>query len=411
MKKVSSTILKLIILSTLVVGFSGCMNTGLKLVPNQKYISNYKNDNALDNKKSVVYIINNFTNLLVECNDKRYLVDKNEYLPCTINRPINTIAIAYINPGVYGSKLLETENAYPTTYLAVDNVSDKELFYLYNFESSGPSMPIMSFKKIDPQVGMSIVGNPEYKITKSFNKPTAATGHEIGLLNPSLFYYMTKQDLETNKLQQDLNNKIDTTFQVLKKEEEKKKEEKKKDLLKTYDDDFKTTDTELREEASKTVIGEMSQDELLKLYFSKTLMKLDKNPITTKDGESAKIIIYREKDNGNSLVGLWTEDEYVGSLMVQSYLKFETTKNELNLYTKYGTWKKLNIKLEKGKTYYIEADSEIGWEDVYTSLNIKTKEDFDTHENMNKVSIDNDKINENYQLRIKQALKLIKQNR
>ena len=396
----------------LILGFSGCSSHN-DVVPNEKLIENYQNKKQkLNNDERVIYIIRNDgfagkgAKFFVECNDKRFRINAGEYIPCVTKSDINTISYGRIMPGLFFTPILEVEKTYASGYHTVDHSGEKEIFYLLK-----PDVSKKVLSKIDKELGKSYIGNENFKISSNINKSTQGNSHSISLFNPSLIYTITQQDLESNELVQNFNKKVDNTFLDLKKTKDIEKQNvlNSESLSDNVLNSESLSDRELREKASEVIISKMSEDELIRLYLSKTLMKLDDNPPTANENKKdAKIIIYRKKDNGNSQVGLWTDEQYLGSLMVETYLEFSTSQNELNIYTKYGKVQKITITLEKGKTYYIEADSEVGWSDIYTSLTVKSKEDFSLNETMNKVTIDNNKINKNYQDRINHALDIIK---
>lgn len=396
---------KKILISGLIVAgmlLVGCSNN---VVPNKKNIENYQNKKQkIKSDEKIIYIIKSY-NLMgrsstsyVECNNKRFRINSGEYIPCITKSNINTISYGRVEPGLFFTPLLESENTYASEYITIDYPKEKEMFYLVK-----PFVGKKVLKKIDKKLGESYIGNEDFKIAKSINNSTQGNSYSIALFNPSLIYTMTKQYLDSDVLLQNFNKKVHNTFQELK----ETRDSETQDVL--TNNHKRVSDTDLKEKAQDIVINKMSENELLKLYFSKTLMKLDdRSNITDENEKDAKIIIYRGKDNGNSQVGLWTDDKYLGSLMVETYLEFRSSKNKLNLYSKYGKMQHLTINLEKGKTYYIEADSEIGWNDVYTSLTLKSKEDFNQDKAIKKITVDNNKINKNYQERINLALDIIK---
>lgn len=384
--------------------FSGC-SSHISLKPNQEYITKFQNQKSKNSEKTV-YMINLVPGKKAfECNNKRYIVKANEYISCKLDK-INTIAVVTINPGLYGSALLETEYSYPSIYRLLDYTKEKELFYVYYYDTS--ISPAIGFKKISKEIGMSLIGNPDLKKTFKISD-MKATGYEISLFNPSLVYYYTGKNLNSNKTYKQFLKQVDEKFKLLKREDLKRTEAENSDPMNYSKHAEATSDASLRKEASDFVVSNMSKDDFFKLWISKTLTKIDNTKVEVKNPNTSKIIVYRSKDdNGIPMGGIWTKEQYMGAMLPNSYIEILSDKSKITLYSKYGNMQHLTLSLLPGKTYYVEADSEIGWSDIYTSLTKRTKQDFLNEKIDYKIALDKDKIDKVTQERIDKALTLFK---
>ena len=97
------------------------------------------------------------------------------------------------------------------------------------------------------------------------------------------------------------------------------------------------------------------------------LMLNNVDNMKVKEG-NAKIIFYRNGDNGQGSPGIWTENEFIGAMINESYIEVDVTEGKHMFYTKYGSWGILEANVIAGKTYFVELDSNVGWNNIYSAL-------------------------------------------
>ena len=397
--------------------FIGCLNlTSTVTVSDDGLVEKYnKMAPEVKDNETLLYVIKSDTFVrsdvpnIIEVNGELQPLDNGEYLEYRLTEQINTLAFFQGSSGVFGSSILSTEGSYPFKYIALDNPRGDTIFY-YLEHVIDSSVPIV--KKIDNNFGKTLIMHTNYQRSSQKKKPTKGDGYEIALLNPSLIYFSDYENWPKNKFHQNFENKVNAYFQKLKTEQQTRENLRKNDSFnfnKTNNsDDFDiSTDKSLLKEANREIRGNMSKKDLSQLTLSGTLMKLDPTPSKKVNNKTSRVIIYREADNGSPLVGIWTKNEYLGSLMGETYIELITMKSDFTFYTRNGKWQTLNLRLKNGVVYYIRVDYERGWEKNYTSLHLSTEKDFKYNQGIKKIILDEDKINKNYKERLRLALKIL----
>jgi len=89
---------------------------------------------------------------------------------------------------------------------------------------------ITALEKVNKEIGMSLIGDPKLKKTLKISDKKA-TGYEISLFNPSLVYYYTGKNLNSNQTYKQFLKQVDEKFKLLKREDLKRTEAEKRIFL------------------------------------------------------------------------------------------------------------------------------------------------------------------------------------
>lgn len=402
------------ILFVVVLAFSGCTGKQNIKIENTKKFT--LEDIDLNKGEQIVYFIRNYKfraggiDNFVECNNKRFLLENGEYTYCKIKKGINTISYGKYTPGLFLTPILKSENTYSSQYITHDFSNDKYLF----MEIKVDDYKGMMFLKISKDEALKYLKNADLDFHSPIDNGINGNNLNVSLLNPSMtFYFDSKiKDFKIkSKILDDYQISVEKEFQTIKKEEAEKKEIAEKEILNDpmAHQEFQNivlSDREIKKQAQKRAYSNMSDTEKINYILEPSFMRLDNKQNKKLDKNKSKIVLFRNSDNGNLFTGIWTKEDYIGSLMRQSYIELETDKDELTFYTNYAKWEFLNIKLEKGKTYYVNIDFSMGWENNSIELSKSNKKEFEK-EKLYKIYKNSNLIPDNYNIRIDEAIKLI----
>lgn len=393
---------KFIVFIAIPILLVGCGSTS-----NLNFTENYNLKKLqIKDDERVIYLIrdkNFFSGMhdfVVECNEKKFIVKKRgEYIPCKTTQTINNLGYSIVQPGIINSLLSHDSDAMQY-FLTLDNPSEKEYFYL--LKPLDENKGFYGMKQISDNEGKALIGSDNYSLG-NYNSYKSGINYKTMLLNPSLTYYIdyvnNNKKYFANEAEDAFNLQVEQKFQDLKKNQD----EKNSNYLNT-NSDVLNSEKQLKHFSIQEVRQSMSVRDLVRLMLSKSLMEEDNANKQNSDANS-KIIIYRTKDNGSFFCDIWTKDSYIGGLHPESHIEIITQQSSLTLLSYVHKWNKFSLKLEKGKTYYINADFSLGWSENSLEFLIKSKDDF-IKENTYKIKT-RDNMPENYKDRIKLGLQLI----
>lgn len=394
-------ILSLLVIFGIGFGLTGCSSNLMTL--NKDNIKNFDSKVDSTGNQKIAYFIrsNELTgsglDFMVECNDKRFKIKKNgTFTACILNNGINTIGLGQIQPGVFGTPLLESANSFPAHYFTLD-FPNKENFILIRPKDISlfieKPMLLQVIHTIDADLGKSIIGSKEF--VNSNLIPEVGYGSKIALLNPSIIY---ANDLSSGKkhYKHEFYHQYKSDFEN---EVKRLKEEEKK-----IDISEQSMPITLKEKAKSKVSEGLTEEQRKKMFFIDTLIEYDDSKTTNKEESMSRIFLFRNRDNGNFITEFWTKDSYLGGLTSESYLEIMTDKSEITLYSYYGRQlKQITLKLDKNKEYFVEADFKVGWSELYINLIERKKENFTENEYV-KVKLDEEHIPDYYKYRIEKGL-------
>lgn len=392
-----------VVLLVLTMFFSGCAVSKTPNYPNLEKIE-------MKEDEQIVYFIREDTilgaaiNTFVECNNKRFLLKYGEYTYCKIKKGINTISHGQHTPGLFFTPILEIQHSYASSYMAHDFSNDKELYMFVGVKGDKG----IYISKITKDEASEYLKNGNYDFRLPVDNGINGNNHLVALLNPAtLLAYDSKINnlkIQGEALDNDqLKLEIEKEFQILKNKAIEKKEQMKMIEIPLEDDNI------LKKRAEENVVASKGKIYEINFFLERngiSFIRADENRIHELDKNKSRIVLYRESDNGNWFAEIWTKDQYIGGLLRNTYLEIETDQNDLTLFTNYGKWELINLKLEKGKTYYVRADFSLGWEINSIQLLNSNENEFEKQK-LYQLYIDDNKMLNNYKIRINEALKLI----
>lgn len=91
------------------------------------------------------------------------------------------------------------------------------------------------------------------------------------------------------------------------------------------------------------------------------MTKEESNNIKNENPKMAKVIFYRPEDNGAVGLGLWTKDNFIGSISVMEYIEYKFNPGKIKVYSFVHGWTELTLDLKAGETYYVRGDFNLNW--------------------------------------------------
>lgn len=293
-------------------------------------------------------------NIYISCNNKTYSIANNSYISCITESDLNTIQVIY-NNGVLIPSYHLMYNYY------VDGKFGSDIF-LYQSMSE-------VIKEIDSDYGKTLIIEAGDRKGNEINNLFSWNTQSFSLLNPSQSLAHTKNI-----------------------------------ALKEY-----LNGQDSHNETTEDMVDKMSKIQLNNFRFDKTLMKVDDTNISVSEDES-RIILFRNKDNGSTYLGIWGQDKFIGDVGVESYIDYRTKEKKITFISYYHDFREKTIALEKGKTYYLNVDFDFGWNTNTIEFNEVSEDIFNkSAQEFCKISLDNEKITPLMRKRLDAGLEIIQQ--
>lgn len=330
-------------------------------------------------------IVGSGVSTYIECNNKIYSLSSGNSMSCITKNEINNINIITNIGGIFPTYDL-------SSILPVDNRLNEEIFYYIE-----PWAPI---KELNSDYGKTLIIDFDANVKGSEKNLFHYDTEIFTLLNPGIFLNLSSSFN---------NNYVQSKDKYYEKFMKLVENQYKKEKSNTNSNGMKNSDESSRMFIAQELVEKMDKVKLNNYRYDKTLMKVDDiNKGLNK--EESRIILFRKMDNGSPLLGVWDKDKFVGDLGVESYIDYKTKDNKLILYSYYHDLRTLEIPLEKGETYYVNVDFDIGWEENTIEFLQVSKDYFEKLEDsFCKITFDESKITPLMKKRLEKGSKIIKE--